>query len=466
MLGIGYVIAFFKNPGFFYLYICLLFYFLFFVLCFSFLKFIFKKFKSSKKKVIKLVFWATLLVIGLFLLNLARNYFSPRIIVSSQEQLQSLPYLIWAPLKGKPYSGVIKYNKNKSCKGINIYNSRNLSEIYLMDMQGKILHRWSVNPPWGPDSFHQVKMDQGGDLLALIKDKAILRFDWASKMKWLTKIRAHHDLAITDKGDIHFLAREDEIVWYFGLPLPILNDYLVLCSAEGKIKKEISIYNILKKEMSFKKFIKIYFDLLRPTGFIGVIKNKIKKRERWSSEDTVFDVFHTNSVETINRNLPGLGQKDDLLVSFCHFNLIAVIDMMNEKIIWRWGPGELIMSHHPTLLANNNILVFDNGSVTERQFSRIVELNPFTRKIVWEYKSQPPQNFFSRSRGACQRLPNGNTLITNSDSGQVFEVTQKGEVVWEFYNPEINLEKKERATIYRFTRITDPENYPRLKNLK
>ena len=34
----------------------------------------------------------------------------------------------------------------------------------------------------------------------------------------------------------------------------------------------------------------------------------------------------------------------------------------------------------------------------------------------------------------CQRLPNGNTLITEADTGRVFEVTRKGEVVWEFGN--------------------------------
>jgi hypothetical protein len=30
----------------------------------------------------------------------------------------------------------------------------------------------------------------------------------------------------------------------------------------------------------------------------------------------------------------------------------------------------------------------------------------------------------------CQRLPNDNTLIVNSDGGEVFEVTRDQEVVW------------------------------------
>ena len=62
-------------------------------------------------------------------------------------------------------------------------------------------------------------------------------------------------------------------------------------------------------------------------------------------------------------------------------------------------------------------------------------------------------------------MPNGNTLITESNKGHVFEVTRDGEIVWEFYSPYIDLIKKKRAVIYRMMRITDPENYPNLDGL-
>ncbi len=32
-------------------------------------------------------------------------------------------------------------------------------------------------------------------------------------------------------------------------------------------------------------------------------------------------------------------------------------------------------------------------------------------------------------------MPNGNTLITESDYGRALEVTPDGETVWEFYSP-------------------------------
>jgi hypothetical protein len=65
--------------------------------------------------------------------------------------------------------------------------------------------------------------------------------------------------------------------------------------------------------------------------------------------------------------------------------------------------------------------------------------------------------------GGNQRLANGNTLITESDKGHVFEITKEGKVVWEFYNPNIKSEDKERESIYRMTRIFNPVIYKQIK---
>jgi len=106
------------------------------------------------------------------------------------------------------------------------------------------------------------------------------------------------------------------------------------------------------------------------------------------------------------------------------------------------------------LLSNGNILIFENDVRSDRgNYSRVFELNPKTEKIVWEYKADPPEKFYSGNMGSAQRLPNGNTLITESTKGHIFEVTRDGEIVWEFYNPKFNKEGK-RKTIYRFLRLT------------
>ena len=64
---------------------------------------------------------------------------------------------------------------------------------------------------------------------------------------------------------------------------------------------------------------------------------------------------------------------------------------------------------------------------------------------------KPPEAFFSEWRGGAQRFDNGNTLITESETGRAFEVTADGEIVWEFWNPEIVDGKRKR--IYRFRRV-------------
>jgi len=106
-----------------------------------------------------------------------------------------------------------------------------------------------------------------------------------------------------------------------------------------------------------------------------------------------------------------------------------------------------------------NILVFDNGgwagygapnpgSVTGhnnalRDYSRLLEFDPTTLQIIWQYTPleagffQPVDSsrFYSGFISSVQRLPNGNTLITEGSDGRLFEVTREHEIVWEYISP-------------------------------
>ncbi|MFN3181337.1 MAG: hypothetical protein ACE37F_05050 [Nannocystaceae bacterium] len=64
----------------------------------------------------------------------------------------------------------------------------------------------------------------------------------------------------------------------------------------------------------------------------------------------------------------------------------------------------------------------------------MLEVDPTTEKIVWEYKDE---DFFSNIRGLSQRLPSGGTLVVSSQRGRAFEVTPEGEVVWEYWSPDV-----------------------------
>jgi len=88
----------------------------------------------------------------------------------------------------------------------------------------------------------------------------------------------------------------------------------------------------------------------------------------------------------------------------------------------------------PDLPGAGNILIFDNGigcrSIAHEGRTYILEINPATKKIVWKYEKG--HRFYSATAGVQQRLINGNTLITSSCGGRVFEVTPRGQIVWEW----------------------------------
>lgn len=52
--------------------------------------------------------------------------------------------------------------------------------------------------------------------------------------------------------------------------------------------------------------------------------------------------------------------------------------------------------------------------------------------LTWTYSD--PGNFFTAIMGGAERLPNGNTLITEATSSRVFEVTDLGAIVWTYIN--------------------------------
>ena len=101
------------------------------------------------------------------------------------------------------------------------------------------------------------------------------------------------------------------------------------------------------------------------------------------------------------------------------------------------------------MVENGNILIFDNG--VERKYSRVIEIDPVTETIEWEYVADPPKSFYTFEKGSAQRLPNGNTLICDGDNGRAFEVTRRGEIVWEWLNPEFL--QGRRLQVYRMMRL-------------
>lgn len=397
-------------------------------------------------------------VLGLSLVSLRTSPPSSDSQARKANLLKSLPYL--AHVEEDSYegqTGVIHYDPAACAPGLNLYNSYYLNGARLCDMSGNVLHSWRVEG--GSPHWHYVALCDNGDLLVCVENAELMRLDWKSRILWKRQLRVHHDVDQAEDGDIYVLSRGEAIVHPFLFSMPIINDYIEIFSSHGKLKKRISLYDILKKQVSWADFVAVRRHIIKPQKFMSwALKRKQDNRDILPLRNP-FDIFHNNTLTILDRDIPGVCRKGDILISACHKNLIGIVDVRKEELAWSWGPGELDAQHNPTLMENGHILIFDNGRA--RGNSRLVELDPLTKKIVWEYGSSLAEKFFSSWGGAAQSLKNGNTLITVTGKGRVIEIDRHRAIVWEFLNPQ-NGKKGKRATIYRMTRVDESGRISRL----
>ncbi|MEU8528609.1 aryl-sulfate sulfotransferase [Streptomyces sp. NPDC048629] len=128
----------------------------------------------------------------------------------------------------------------------------------------------------------------------------------------------------------------------------------------------------------------------------------------------------------------------NILASLRSVSAVVVISRATGEILWRSAPGTVSQQHAPTELDDGNLLVFDNGVFRPHHdvpHSRVVEIDRASGAVVWEYHDPAREFFFAPFMGSAQRLPNGNTLVTDSPSGRLFEVTAEGYLCWEYVVP-------------------------------
>jgi hypothetical protein len=345
------------------------------------------------------------------------------------EQLQALGYVDGTFDPNSELSDVFHNDPKKTHPGLNFYNPRDRTGARLIDMEGREIHVWDTDEEGG---WHHAELLPNGDVIVVVKDQRMSRYDRDSKLIWSVRARFHHDFWI--HGDeIYALARFAEVVDFVHPRSPILVDVIQVVSLGGELKRQISILDVVRESP---------YRFLLPSI----------AHEADAEEGRQLDILHTNHIEVFDGRLAdrdSIYETGNILISIKNINTIAILDGESSEIVWIWGPTNLTFQHHPTVLESGNILLFDNGI----DLSRVIEMDPLSGEIVWEY--DPKDGFFSRTRGSNQRLPNGNTLITESDPGYVFEVTPKGEIVWRFANPTVR-ENGEREAIWRMTRF-DPE---------
>ena len=368
---------------------------------------------------------------------------------SLREQLGAIGYLdrfeVVAP-EDREKCGVTRFETDRASPGVNLFILRTPWSVVLLDMYGEPVH--TMFPDGGAEGWHHVEPLSKGRFLAVHRNHAVLEFASDSSIRWRTELHAHHDVRLGLLGEIYTLGRRLRRVPRSGGAVFVVDDFIAELSPDGKIRREISLLEVFGDCPSLDHFD--WKDLWL-TRSLYLLRRFIPPQRRFRER---YDLFHTNSIQVLDRDVEGLCERGDLLISVRNRDLIAVVDPDEERFVWSWGEGMLDKAHHATLLDDGNILIFDNG--LSRGWSRVIELNPLTRRIEWEYVGDPPESFWSRTRGSAQRLPNGDTLITESDRGHVFEVTREGDIVWEYHTPLFQEgDDFVRSPIYRMMRYDE-----------
>jgi len=293
--------------------------------------------------------------------------------------------------------------------------------VYLIDLNGKVVHQWNLpySPyyanllPNGNLYFNGWTPIEPGDFRfghwPLYKAGVILEVDWDGNIVWEYKnCDHHHDSRRAQNGNTILLAIE---------PTPP--------KIAKKIRGEVARDNVWSdKILEVTPAGDVVWEWHAWQHF-----DQLKDKPVHASEDP-HHWPHANSVEEL--------RDGNILVSFRGISNAVIIDRKTGNIVWELGHDVLSHQHNPNQLENGNILIFDNGTQRlhdSHTYSRVIEVEPQSKKIVWEYHDNPAYNFYSAFISGAQRLPNGNTLITEGLNGRIFEVTVQGEVVWEYVSP-------------------------------
>jgi hypothetical protein len=349
------------------------------------------------------------------------------------DSLSALPYLA-GYAKASSESGLVFYAPEKSYPGYNLFVSGHGPEALLMDMEGKVVHRWSYRQEdafphlkhlYNRSSgfFRSARLFENGDLLVVFDYLGAVRLSSTSELLW-SHDRAHHETDVDEDGRVYLLTSDYRSVPRWNPHGLFIEDYVDILSPDGVLEKRISIREAVENSP--------YANVLT----LAAALQTGSRNDPTDDPPTLLDLLHTNAVDVFDgsqRWMSPLFAKGKILVSMRSSSTIAIIDPTTEGVEWALS-GPWMFQHASVLLPNGRMLLFDND-FRRRRRSRVLEFDPFSQRIHWQFAGGPDRPFYSRVCGAAQRLSNGNTLITDSESGRAFELTPDYELAWAWVSP-------------------------------
>lgn len=394
-------------------------------------------------------------------------------------------------------TGVTIYNPEKAWSGYTLMPIAGVG-VVLIDMNGNVIKCWKDlmgfptkllpngqvfghlgvrDPAYGyQDQTDLVQVDWEGNIVWKFNQKEYIE-DPGNEPEWMARL--HHDYQRernpvgyyvpgmepkTDRGNTYILCHENlynkKITEKY-----LLDDCFIEVDWEGNIVWE------WHANEHFKEY-----------GFSQSAQNALFRNPNMHKNGGgMGDWMHINSMSLLGPNKwYDAGDErfhpNNIIWDSRETNISAIISKETGKIVWNMGPdfretkelrriGQIIGQHHVHMIpkglpGEGNILVFDNGGWAGygiptrtskdgtksdiRDHSRVLEINPVTMKLVWEVAGKDlclgsdtmsNSKFYSPLVSSAQRLPNGNTLITEGAGARLIEITAENEIVWEFISP-------------------------------
>ncbi len=364
--------------------------------------------------------------------------------------------------------GLLYSDKSKAFDGYTLVAPLQTNVTYLMDMDGNIINEWTCDTtPFYSELLPNGNLIRHGRLPdawpAYGGVSGVLQeYDWSGNKVWEYKMFtpgvevSHHTFEVMPNGNYMLLGWEhksyDEMVkagrdvnlpghsvFKDGMKIDgrmvegIWPDFVREINRQGETVWEWHVWDHLGKGP----------DKIDINVFLTPKRSPVTAGPDWTHFNGVSYNPNTDQVALTSRNL---GE-------------VYIIDKKTGNIVSRWGnpanygegkfpsgyyddgDTELFGPHAPDWTSDTTVSIFDNGDARlSANYSRAVEVDVTTGKIVWQWRpadvGTTPSNFYTATQGGCQKLPNGNWLITSTNTGgHTIEVTPDKEIVWEFINP-------------------------------
>ncbi|MFN8321343.1 MAG: arylsulfotransferase family protein [Chitinophagales bacterium] len=317
------------------------------------------------------------------------------------------------------------------------------------------MYHKDLSPLWRTPSFHEEGVHHD---ICIAPDSSVYFF--SSDIQPLTLsygAKIEKVISLRNPGGKGFVHSDDIHPFYINGPVrfdSLRFDVMYHISRSGKI---LSRWNSFEQLDALKKIIT---SSPRSAVYCDSLPRKVA------------EYFHFNSIQTLPHNPFEKTHPEfkagNLLLSDMYFDMVFIMTPDNYEIVWSYFQQEMNgHGQHTARMQPNGLITMIVNQCTladGTKYSKVIDLNPVTKTIEWEYVAPKPHDFNTPYEGSAQRLPNGNTLITvgswrpnDPDSLQnnwAFEVTPDKEMVWK-WTPDIH--QLDDPDLYRVTRVSKKE---------